>query len=246
MVGERPHGCHKERPGGSCVAKALTAFLAFSAMLLLLIAVNGFSAQLALLFALMSAFFVAAVSILLKSNAGAYRKSRLADGMAEFFYRLGYYKSRKGSYFRAVDKAVQGTSAVDLREMVDRASKELKLGGSFLSGLAPREELGEGALLNNLRLSGADTLGQVRGALTAHELHMSERQSAMEESAQRYALVNMFISTIVPSFMVFAFIGTAILSQASVSLIPFSLSLVIFIPLSYAVGNSLLSRKMYA
>jgi hypothetical protein len=68
----------------------------------------------------------------------------------------------------------------------------------------------------------------------------------VEASAQRYALVNMFVSTIVPSFMVFAFIGTTILSQANFSMLPFSVSLVIFIPLSYAIGNSLLSRKMYA
>ncbi len=246
MDGERPYGCREERQGGNRATKAIAAFLTFSAILLLLITVNGFNALLALLFAFLSAFFVTTVGVLLESNAEAYRKNRLADGLAEFFYRLGYYKSTKSSYFRAVDKAVQGTSARGLRRIVDRASKELKLGGSFLAGLASGEDLGEGALLDNLRLSGADTPAQVRDALAAHELHLGERQSEVEASAQRYALVNMFVSTIVPSFMVFAFIGTTILSQANFSMLPFSVSLVIFIPLSYAIGNSLLSRKMYA
>jgi hypothetical protein len=220
--------------------------LAFSSILLLLLAANGFSVPLALIFAFLSLFFVIATSVLLKENAKAYRKKRLEDGLAEFFYRVSYYKSRKGSCFRAVDKAVQGTSASDLRRIVDRASRGFKLGGSFLSHITSGEEFRDAALLKNLRLSGTDTLEQMRSALAARELHLSERQSAIEESSQRYALVNMFISTIVPSFLVFAFIGTAILSQASVNLLPFSVSLLIFIPLAYAVGNSLLSRRMYA
>src|SRR5208337_387426 len=114
------------------------------------------------------------------------------------------------------------------------------------TGLASAKAFKDEALLKNLRLSGAENLGQMRSALAAHELHRSERQSEIEESSQRYALINMFVSTIVPSFLVFAFIGTAILSQASFNLLPFSVSLLIFIPFSYAIGNSLLSRRMYA
>ena len=86
----------------------------------------------------------------------------------------------------------------------------------------------------------------MRGALSAHELRLSEKRSVAEDSLQRYATISMFISTIVPSFLVFAFIGTAILSQASFNLLPFSVSMLILIPLAYAVGNSLLSRRLYA
>jgi hypothetical protein len=227
-------------------ARTAVPLLAFSSILLLLLAANGFSVPLALIFAFLSLFFVIATSILLEENVKAYRKRKLEDGLAEFFYRVSYYKSRKGSYFRAVDKAVQGTSARDLRQIVDRASRGLKLGGSLLYGIASGEELKDAALLKNLRLSGTGAPEQMRVALASHELHLGEMQSAIEESSQRYALINMFISTILPSFLVFTFIGTAILSQASINLLPFSVSLLIFIPLAYAVGNSLLSRRLYA
>lgn len=227
-------------------AKLAVATVVFVSLLLLLIEANGFSAPLFPVFAFLVIFFIVAIHLLLKSNAEAYRKRKLSDGLAEFLYRVGYYKSRRGSYFRAVGRAAQGTSASDLRRIVDRASRELKLGGGLFTGLVSDKAFEGEALLKNLRLSGADNIGQIRSALEAHELHRNERQSMIEESSQRYALINMFISTIVPSFLVFAFIGTAILSQASFNLLPLSVSLLIVIPLSYAIGNSLLSRRMYA
>ena len=235
---------HASRP--RTWAKAAAAALAFSFLMALLVAINGFSVQLALLFAFLSLFFVATVLALLVSSTEAYRKKKLEEGLAEFFYRAIYYKSRSGSYLRAVDKAVQGTSERVLKGMAGRASKSLKLGGGFLSGVDSRGELKDGALLKGLRPGGTDELSQMRSALAAHELHTSGSQSAVEESSQRYATINMFVSTVAPSFLVFAFIGTAILSQAGVSLLLFSVSLLIFIPLSYAIGNSFLSRRMYA
>src|SRR5271157_1292805 len=171
MGGEKPAVCQAAVQGGSRTAEIIAAFLAFSSMLLILIEVNGFSAPLALLFAFLSLFFVTAICALLESNARAYRRNKLAGGLAEFFYRVSYYKSGKRSYFRAVDKAVQRTPARDLKRIVGRASRRFRLGGSFLSGIASGEEFGDGALLKSLSLSGTDNLGQVRGALAAHELH---------------------------------------------------------------------------
>lgn len=227
------------------IAKAAAMAAAVLSLSLLLVEANGSGLPLALLFGFLSVFFVMAINALLESNAEAYLRKRLEEGTVEFLYRVTYYKRRGGSYLRAVGKAVNGTADEGTKRIAGRASKGLMLGGGLASGIASGGEFRGEALLRNLRLSGTDDLGQVRCALAAHELRLGERQSAIEESSQRYAITNMFISTIVPSFLVFAFIGSAILSPAGFSMLLFSVSLLIFIPLSYAIGNSLLSRRLY-
>jgi hypothetical protein len=240
-----------ERPRSPAIAprslaRAIPAFLAFSILLSILVIVNGFSLQLALIFAFLSLFLVIAVRALLNSTTEAYLKKRREEELSGFLYRAIYHKSRDGSYFRAVDKAIEGTSHGGLKRTLAHASRSLKLGGGFISGMAAEGESKEGALLKNLRLEGTDDLAQVRTALSAHELYLSGRQSELEESSQRYATINMFISTIAPSFLVFAFIGSAILSQAGFSMLLLSVSLLILIPLFYSIGNSFLSRRIYA
>jgi hypothetical protein len=246
-MGSRPiSGSYSARFSRRALAEVAALSAVLLSLSLLLIYVNGFSPVLAVFFASLSLLFITVIHALLASNAAAYRKKKLEEGLVDFLYRVVYYKCRRGSYLRAVDKAVQGTSADGPKQAVDRASRSLRLGGGLASGLASGVEFESEAPLRNLRLSGTEGLNQVRAALAAHELHLSERQSMIEESSQRYAITNMFISTIVPSFLVFAFIGSAILSPTGPSMLLFSVSLLILIPISYAIGNSLLSRRLYS
>lgn len=235
------------RPFGTVAAKKYLSILAASAVLLtLLITINELSFPLAFLFAFMSFFLVFAVRALLESSTRAYWKKRREEDLAGFLYRAVYYKSKSGSYLRAVDKAVQGTPEGDVKRISARASRSLQLGGGFLPKMVSGDDFREGELLEGLRFEGADGTSQMLSALAAHEAGIGGRRSALEESSQRYATINMFISTIAPSFLIFGFIGTAIMSPVGFSLLLFSVSLLIFIPLSYSIGNSFLSRRMYA
>jgi hypothetical protein len=72
------------------------------------------------------------------------------------------------------------------------------------------------------------------------------KRAEMEESAQRYATINMFISTILPSFLVFAFVGNSVLSGTGFSTFLFSITFLIMVPLAYAFGNAFMWKRLLA
>jgi hypothetical protein len=219
---------------------------AAAALALLLVLINGVSDPLlALLLGLISLFFALAVSSLLRSNRKSYARKTLRDGLAECLYMVVYYRSRKGSYLNAIDRASASSDSQALRSLMSRASKAFKLGGSFLGSIGSAEELKSDALLENLN-SGLGDERAINGIVSAHGLYMNARQAAVEDSSQRYAILNMFVSTILPSFALFAFVGSTIISQAGFSLITLSVLLLVVIPLIYALGNSIMWRRLFA
>lgn len=48
----------------------------------------------------------------------------------------------------------------------------------------------------------------------------------------------MFVSTVLPSFIVFAFIGSAIISDSAPSILPLEMALLVALPVVYAVSMS--------
>lgn len=199
--------------------------------------------RLAILLGIASFSSVLTISLLLRLNRKAHARKTLRDGLVEYLYKVIYYRLRKGSYFNAVDRASASTGSHALRSLVVRASKSFRLGGSFLEGIRSAEDLRSDAVLESLRCGPSDERA-MNGIISAHNLYLSARQAAVEASSQRDAVLNMFISTILPSFILFAFVGSTIISQAGLDLLAASVLLIVLVPLFYSMGTFLMWRRL--
>ncbi len=196
----------------------------------------------AILFLTISTFSVCVLVFLLRLNKAEYERSRTHRDFIDYLYRVLYCKASGSSYFRALDSAAVGTESEKMRDVEKEASRKKFLGGSFLEHFRSSEELGNYDLLPAEHSDG--TMKELHGITRAYEHALKGRVAEIEESAQRYATLNMFISTILPSFLVFAFIGGAILSQSGSGMLLFSLSFLVIIPLVYSAGNLIMQRRL--
>ncbi|MGC8699476.1 MAG: hypothetical protein ACP5RK_00510 [Candidatus Micrarchaeia archaeon] len=71
---------------------------------------------------------------------------------------------------------------------------------------------------------------------------VKEKASQVEPLLQRDATINMFISTIAPSFVILAFIGSSILSTPSIIFLSFMLLSIL--PVLYAISLTLSQRRL--
>ncbi len=71
-----------------------------------------------------------------------------------------------------------------------------------------------------------------------------EKASSIEQYSQKYATINMFLSSVLPSFIIFGFVGSSIISQGNPSLLTFSVIMLFALPVLYAFGNSRLNGRL--
>jgi hypothetical protein len=76
-----------------------------------------------------------------------------------------------------------------------------------------------------------------------HELELKDKISKMKGSLQGHATINMFIATVLPSFIVFSFVGSAIISGYS-NLILISIALMIILPSVYAGSLNIMRGRL--
>lgn len=176
-----------------------------------------------------------ATCFLVKLNAEAYRGRELRRELLDYFYRIAYYRARGGSYFKALFEAQKSAKHSHLKERISQTARK-----HLMSGKRAR---GDGNWDENTIRDGEDG---VREVIRMERLRASSRQAEMEESTQRYATFSMFISTIAPSFLVFAFVGNAVLSQGGFGMALFSSTLLLLIPFLYAISNLLMWRRLFA
>ncbi len=175
------------------------------------------------------------IQSLLELHRKNYRRKKTREDFAGYLHRLAFYRGKGGSYLKALEKAESGIDDPALRRDA-RASRKL-----FLMEGARHAEPGR---FGPGIISGGKT--GVEEAINGYALDQNSKQADIEESAQRYATFNMFISTILPSFLIFGFIGNSIMSQSGFGIFMFSAFLLLAVPLIYAIGNALMWRRLLA
>ncbi len=215
------------------IAKPSFALLAAFSIALLLGFINGsWNIELVAIFFFLAVIEILATEIMLERNAKLHDAQERRVQLVDCLYRAVYSKPKSGSYMLALQKAQKGIAHAGLR---DSMAKELK--ARFMSSGAMHGP-GDGTLL--WRATKQDAEARV----SEYMLGEKSRKSRIEETAQRYATFNMFASTILPSFMIFAFIGSYVLSQATGGLLFLSASLLALVPTLYSVGNTLMWRRL--
>ncbi len=216
-------------------AERLIASCALSSLLYL---VNGAGGTIAFVgFLSISLPCVYVIGFMLDLNGRDYAGKALRDRFVEYMGRLSYYRTRGGSRFRAMIDASEGIDSETLSGKVRESFRRHLMGEEFRIRFSPKEGVdGEYAQVASSRP------GDV---IRNHAFYLKRKRAEIEESAQRYATLNMFLSTILPSFLVFAFIGESILSQGGFGILLFSIVLLVLIPTAYAVGNVVMWRRLH-
>jgi hypothetical protein len=206
--------------------------MALSVMIYCACALNGAPAFLAVLLA--ASVSVQPIALLLSINRQAYKRNKARGSLLDYFHRVFFYKAKGGSYLRALQNSEEYVEDPLLRERIASAGRTHLMGG----------EVQNEADLDVAVIGGGRSA--VSEEIRRQKLMTNSKQAEVEESSQRYATFSMFISTILPSFLVFAFIANTILSQGGFGILLFSCILLLFIPLLYSLGNALMWRRLFA
>ncbi len=218
--------------------EALGAMILFSCMCLFSWAAFGISEspsmlQLALA-AAMAATASALICIMSKSLA---KKESYSSSRKKFMTAL--YSILSGSCYgipkssslydvaNSSDDSKFGKALISLRKRMLMGKAET------LHGSAPelRSVLGRAEFPDSLEPA------RIRAFIDKNESDLMEKAAAIESYSQRYATANMFLSTVLPSFVIFAFIGSSIISASKPSMLLFSSVLLFALPVLYAAGS---------
>jgi|GEM_PF-2528455 hypothetical protein len=196
-----------------------------------------------LIFALISVLFIYTLSLLLKRLAGLERKEAFRTRLMTGLYTLCDYNSNGLPLLASIEKVAAAVELAELKQDLLLLSRRMKLGERLEDSVNSINSLKEALTLRQDLPVALDIAG-ISTTLSSYEIELKERLSVIEAACQRYATVNMFISTILPSFIIFSFIGGAIISNSAPSTLLFGTAMLIALPMVYSVSYARLSGRL--
>ncbi len=175
----------------------------------------------------------------LNSQSGA----AFLDGLMQSMEGLYHYRLSGISLDASVARLASEASG-DLQESLSLLSRKMRLGGTLEDSFRSIDRLNKALPAGSE--PGGFGIGWLENAVISHETREDEKASRMEAGVQRHSTISMFISTILPSFVMFAFVGSSVISGSGAGLLPFALAMLAVLPFSYALGYSELCRRYFA
>lgn len=196
-----------------------------------------------LLFSLASGSLVYVILLLKRRIARFYRKREFRDELIRSMHSLLYYRVNGMPLVSSIEKVAELAETESLKSSFSLISKRIRLGEMLENPIASITEIREiiPRLGNGTGILDSST---IKSALRSYALAMQEKVSLIEAHAQRGATINMFVSTILPSFIIFTFIGATIISNSTPDILLFSIAMLIALPIVYAVSFAELSRGL--
>ncbi len=221
------------------------AFAAASLLAASVSYVSGFTTAIEILglFAT-SLLSTSALSMLLRKTGAAQNARVLSDELVAGMHYALLCRSKGVPMPAALNLAAAGSRDASVKSALSNASTRLKLEGDIEPIFAGMQLTAD--IRDAVKSSDWSNVPSALEAVTgSYAYELNNRKARVEESIQRYATLNMFLSTILPSFIIFAFIGSMLISQKQESMLYISLVLLIALPIAYALGNMLLSRRLF-
>ncbi|MDE1851245.1 MAG: hypothetical protein KGH69_00965 [Candidatus Micrarchaeota archaeon] len=152
---------------------------------------------------------------------------------------LSYYTNKGVGLCSSLERLASGSDDAAVERLFLRIRNMVMMGCDFNRSLAA----GAAGMGIALDVPAQGTIGKF---LDNEEYAAEETAAQYEGSINRNALVAMFISAVLPSFLVFAFVGNTILSQRDANIFLFSVVMLVFLPLAYALGRMLMGGRIHA
>lgn len=192
----------------------------------------------------MSACAVAILYALYGMSASLRQSSLRADDFMNASGRISYYRESGIPVVSAMERAAKSCTNNDSAAILRHAAIRMALGEGLPKAIdsASLPDRRIRALLGPYTNQHDVDFG---AAFSSYKLKQSERDAENSSAMYRYSTVNMFISTVAPSFIIFSFIGSMLISSGSASIDFMSMLLIIALPIMYALSSSSLSRRLY-
>ncbi len=176
--------------------------------------------------------------------AAAYRKHRqqseykdILEGLMKSLSRVSYYKSANLPEINSLGKAAASSPSKKVSRILNEAQKRMELGEDFFDAISDATSKDRQISENlNKYIKGGES--SIEEALAIYESKKKSRMSQSNALMARYATCGMFVSTVAPSFVIFSFIGSMLISQSYSSIEFMSISLTAAIPVVYSMINS--------
>ena len=179
-----------------------------------------------------SLLFAYFANLLLSANRHAYCKKKQDDELFDMLKKASFYMQRGFPFLASLNEVLAGSSDNSAKSTLRKLAREIYLGLGIDQALAS--------------IGHVVSAGSIDQAIAAYDLSTNRKQAELEGTVQTYTTLNMFIAVIVPAFLMFAFVGTSIISPTSRNMLPLALLLIIAVPIVYALGNLALNRRFYA
>ena len=172
------------------------------------------------------------------------REREVADGLVNGIGRVIYYHASGMPISKSIRKSAESSKCSRAASMLNEVGLRTGMGQELCISL--RSVVMKDVALRNMLSKYVE-----RNDFTLNELQMlynserKENSSRMSALTNRYATFNMFISTIAPSFIIFSFIGSMLISQSAVSIWTMSFLLLLVVPIAYAFSSAALKRRLY-
>jgi hypothetical protein len=169
------------------------------------------------------------------------RRSESSDVMEELMRglsRVSYYRSANLPVINSLKRAATSSSNERVSRILYETANRIGFGENFFDAISAATAKDKEIFLNLRRYvkSGESDIGE---ALLLYESKKKSARSRSNALMSRYATCGMFVTTIAPSFVIFSFIGSLLISQSASSTELMSIALVAAIPIAYSIINSM-------
>ena len=155
--------------------------------------------------------------------------------------KVSYYQSSRIPLVESIKRSARASSDQRVSDILHHTAARVEFGDTFSNSVMD-------SIKNEKRLS--QTIlpyikscdSSIDEALELYHSRKKERSSIRSSLMTRYSTCNMFLSTVAPSFIIFSFIGSMLISQTSAGTELVSISLISGIPISYSVLSLMSSR----
>lgn len=192
-------------------------------------------------------FFFSLLLFFSRESLESFNKdSKERKEMVSLLSQIIYYKTKNAPLSKTLLTIFDTMKGDDLKPKLNNAIKRMQLGSNFSDAMHSSFS----GLLKSMDLSffeAADgPYSQISNSVSIYLDRLREKSAVSLDSLQRSSTIGMFLSTLLPSFVLFAFVGATIISQSAISLLPLSFALLIGIPLVYALNNASFMRRLIA
>ena len=190
----------------------------------------------ALLAAAMSSCLLAAYCIYL-SYSSRRRQKEMAGDIMHAVSAIPYYRSLGMTLPKSISAAAEAVQNEGARGILLSSSSRLRMGQGLAESivLSASGEPGVAALISEYFPAHGDDDIAVKEAIAAYASEEGVLNSRMPASQARSATIRMFASTIAPSFVIFSFIGSMLLSQSATGIGIMAAVLIAALPFAYAL-----------
>lgn len=193
---------------------------------------------------LVCASFVLFLLVSLNKLSEFYFARKDENDLIDSLKQILYYGSTGSSMPTLLNLVTETATSRKIKLGLIRVRARIQMGQDFFSSMQDvfSKELSE--LQISISGSTNNPLSQISRSVNLHEESKREVGSTTLDSLQRGSTINMFLSTLLPSFALFTFVGGSILSQGPPNLILLSALLLILIPLLYALNMRSFARRL--